>query len=408
MAGRIASRGFAAGVGFLGSLVWANYFAKETYGKYQIVVAAMGVVASFCLPGLDDASLISAAKNKDGNLAPVLRQRIAVSILGALVIAGWGVLRYRSSDAVVMSAFLITALVFVPIQLQPIWDAFTNGKRRFRLLAFGEGLVALASLVGVGSFALVGGTADALLPWVVLASLGLTAAVALALVATLRAMMTNDERDPAIVRYGHHVTAASLLAWVFKSDRLIVGEVMSAPDVALLSIALILPNQVKVFFTAFEQIFLPGVTAAASVREAWDYIRPRITRLWAAYSALGLVGFFGLPIFIPLVFSHRYVESVPYARWLWLSLCLASPFTFLASILNAQRDKLFLYLKNIGSPALTLVLFAVLIPRYHLVGAVAARIINHVLLVILHVVYFAWSLQKSTRGPGTTAERVDR
>lgn len=397
MAGRVASRGAAAGIGFLGSLVWANCFSKETYGRYQIVAAAMGVVAAFCLPGLDDASLISSAKHKDGNLSPILRQRITVAAAGALVVAGWGILRYGASDPVMLWAFVVTAAVFVPIQLQSIWDAFTNGKRRFALLAVGEILVALASLVGVGGFAIAGLTADHLLPWVVLATLGLTAAVALALLGTLPGMKHNDERDPSIVRYGHHVTAAMLLAWVFKSDRLIVGEMMSAADVALLSIALILPNQVKVFFTAFEQIFLPNVTAATSVRAAWDYIRPRLVRLWAAYSALGLLGFVLLPIFIPMFFSHRYAESVPYARWLWLSLCLSSPFTFLASILNAQRDKLFLYLKNIASPATTLVLFLLLIRRYGLAGAVAARIINHALLVVLHVVYFAWALRRQPK-----------
>jgi len=396
MAGRVASRGFAVGVGFLGSLVWARCFDKAIYGHYQIVAAAMGVVATFCLPGLDDASMISSAKQKDGNLAVIVRQRIAVSIIGALVIAGWGVVRYRSSDAIVMWAFVATALVFVPIQLQPLWDAFTNGKRRFRLLALGEMLVAVASLIGVGVFALLGWTQRAMLPWIVLASLGLTAVVALGLLGTLPGMKQNDERDRSIVTYGHHVTAASLLTWVFKSDRLIVGEVMAAPDVAMLSIALILPNQVKVFFTAFEQIFLPRVTAAGSVREAWDYIRPRMARLWAAYSALGVVGFFALPIAIPLLFSHRYAESVPYARWLWLSLCLSSPFTFLASILNAQRDKSFLYLKSIASPAVTLVMFVVLIPRYGLAGAVAARVANHVMISILHAVYFAWALGKST------------
>jgi O-antigen/teichoic acid export membrane protein len=88
---------------------------------------------------------------------------------------------------------------------------------------------------------------------------------------------------------------------------------------------------------------------------------------------------------------------VPYARWLWVSLCLSSPFTFLASILNAQRDKLFLYLKNIASPAITLAMFALLIPRYGLVGAVSARIINHGLLVVLHVVYFVWAIRRQPR-----------
>src|SRR5262245_18557957 len=399
MAGRVASRSLAAGIGFLGSLVWANCFAKDTYGKYQFVVAAMGVVATFCLPGLDDASLISSARSKDGNLPPIVRQRIAVAAIGALVIAAWGVLRYRSADTAMLWAFLVTALSFVPIQLQSIWDAFTNGKRRFALLTLGEILVALASLVGVGIFALLGWTADEMLPWVVLASLGLTAAVTLSLLGTLPGMTQNSERDPSIVNYGHHVTVATLLGWVFKSDRLIVGEVRSAPDVALLSIALILPNHVKVFFTAFEQTFLPKVTAAASVREAWDHIRPRMARLWAAYSALGILGFFLLPIFIPMVFSHRYAESVPYAKWLWLSLCLSSPFSFLAVILNAQRDKSFLYLKNIGSPLIMLGLFILLIPRFGLIGAVVARVVNHGLLVVLNVVYFAWAVKRAAPPP---------
>ena len=97
--------------------------------------------------------------------------------------------------------------------------------------------ILLALLLLVGVFALLGWTSGAQLPWVVLTSFGLTAAVALSLVAVLPSLKHNDDRDPSIVNYGHHVTAASLLAWVFKSDRLIVGEVLSAPDVALLSIA---------------------------------------------------------------------------------------------------------------------------------------------------------------------------
>jgi O-antigen/teichoic acid export membrane protein len=402
MAGRIGSRAIAAGLGFVGAVIWANSFSKETYGKYQIVVAAMAMVAGFCLPGLDDASLISAAKRKDGNLRTILRQRVLVASIGALVVAGWGVIRYRNDDRTLMYAFLATALVFVPIQLQPIWDNFTNGKRRFRFLMLGESLVALAAVVGVGVFALAGWTSGDMLPYVLLGSLGLTGIVALGLLTQLRALKENDDRDPSIVTYGYHVTAASLLSWVFKSDRLIVGEVMSSADVALLSVALILPNQVKVFFTAFEQVFLPKVTAAPSISAAWDYIRPRVLRLWTAYSTLGITGFFLLPVFIPIFFSHKYIAAVPYARWLWLSLCLASPFTFLASILNAQRDKRFLYLKNLLSPTVTLALFALLIPRYGVAGAVGARVASHILLAFLHAGYFTWALRRDRRMTSAT------
>src|ERR1700733_3304824 len=99
MAGLIASRGFVATAGFLTSAVWARAFSKEVYGKYQIVIAAATVVGTFCLPGLNDAALISAAKKQDGNLAAITRQRIWVSIAGAIALVVWGALRYASTDA---------------------------------------------------------------------------------------------------------------------------------------------------------------------------------------------------------------------------------------------------------------------------------------------------------------------
>jgi len=396
MAGLIASRGFVAGAGFLGSVLWARSFDQDTYGKYQIVVASGAVVASFTMSGLNDAALISAAKRKDGNLDSILKLRLLVASIGAFVLAGWAMVRYRD-DTPMMLAFLISAVMFAPMQLQPIWVAFTNGKRRFRLLTIGQIALAAASLVGIAAFTLFGATAPRMLPWVILGSQGLTVVVGLYLQLMLREMKETTDRDPAIVRYGHHVTAAFLLAWVFSSDRLIVGEVLSNADVALLSVALVMPNQVKVFFNAFEQVFLPQVTAAASVAAAWEYIKPRMFRLWAAYTALGVIGFLVLPIAIPMFFSHKYVLAVPYAKWLWLSLCLSSPFTFLASILNSQRDKRFLYIKNLASPATTIILFVLLIPTYGLDGAVGARIANHGLLVGFHILYFAHAVKASRR-----------
>ncbi len=396
MAGLIASRGFVAGAGFLGSVLWARSFDQDTYGKYQLVMAASAVVASFTMTGLNDAALISAAKRKDGNLDSILKLRLGIAAIGALVLAGWGIARYND-DTPMMLAFLISAVMFAPLQLQPIWVAFTNGKRRFRLLTMGQIALAASSVVGIAVFSLAGATSSPMLPWVILGSQGLSVAVGLYLQLMLRQMKETTDRDPAIVRYGHHVTAAFLLAWVFSSDRLIVGEVLSNADVALLSVALVMPNQVKVFFNAFEQVFLPQVTAAASVADAWEYIKPRMFRLWAAYTVLGVIGFFVLPRVIPMFFSQRYVLAVPYAKWLWLSLCLSSPFTFLASILNSQRDKRFLYIKNLASPASTITMFALLIPRYGLAGAVGARIANHGFLVILHITYFVYALRASRR-----------
>ena len=127
------------------------------------------------------------------------------------------------------------------------------------------------------------------------------------------------------------------------------------------------------------------------------YIKPRMSRLAAAYVTLGLIGFFLLPILIPLFFSQRYIDAVPYARWLWLSTCLASPFVFLASILNAQQDRKFLYTRRLSSQLLLLVMFFVLIPPLGLLGAVIARIVNHAVLIVFNTAYFAHVLRVRPR-----------
>jgi O-antigen/teichoic acid export membrane protein len=400
----VVSRGFVAGAGFLASALWAHYFSKDSYGRYQILVAVASVVASFCLTGLDDATLISAAKKKDGNLWPIIKLRLIASTIGAVAIAVWAIVRYWYPDPILAEAMLVSAALFIPAQLASIWQSFTNGKGKFRALTIGQVALSSGNLVAVATFVAAGATSHSMLPWVVLGGQGATATIGILLQFWLRNIKETDDRDPAIIRYGHHVTVASLIGWVFSADRLIVGEVMTPADVAVLSVAIVLPAQVKVFFNAFEQVFLPGVTAAASVADAWVYIKPRMFRLGAAYITLGLIGFFLLPILIPLFFSQRYIDAVPYAKWLWLSTCMASPFVFLASILNAQQDRRFLYTRRLSSQLILLAMFFILIPQFGLLGAIVARIINHAILIVFNTAYFAHVIR--ARPPSTPPSNV--
>lgn len=393
IAGLIATRLVVATAGFFASALWAHSFSKETYGRYQILTAALSVVASFCLTGLDDATLISSARRKDGNLRVIRRLRMTASTIGAIGIAAWGVLRYWEDDPDLALTFVIAASLFVPLQLNSIWQQFTNGKGKLRALTIGQILLASGNLVAVAAFVVIDATSSSVLPWIVLTSQAMTAAIGIALQFTLQQETTDT--DPEIIKYGHHVTFASLIAWALNADRLIVGEVMTASDVAVLSIAIVLPAQVKIFFNAFEQVFLPGVTKAASVAVAWDYMRSRMVPFAAFYIALGILGALLLPVVIPIAFSDRYVAAVPYARWLWLSTCLSAPFAFLATILNSQQDRRFLYTRRLTSQVGLLVLFLVLIPLFGLVGAVIARILNHVSVMVLNSLYFRRVLQRA-------------
>jgi hypothetical protein len=77
------------------------------------------------------------------------------------------------------------------------------------------------------------------------------------------------------------------------------------------------------------------------------------------------------------------------------------------SVLAAQRDKRFLYIKNLAYPAVTLGLFAAMIPTWGIAGAVTARVVSAGLLVGLHVGYFAYALRVSQHTTATAAEPAD-
>ena len=109
-------------------------------------------------------------------------------------------------------------------------------------------------------------------------------------------------------------------------------------------------------------------------------------------------GFYTIPWFIVSVFSERYVEAIPYARFLWLGSAAFFPLTYLGNTLKAQQVTFVPYLNTIQG--LTLVALLVgLVPVLGVWGAVCARIGSTMVLSIAFAVTFAIRLRRESQHP---------
>ncbi|MBT89140.1 MAG: hypothetical protein CMN79_01445 [Spirochaetales bacterium] len=380
--------GGVQGVNFLiywfSLFLWTRFVSKEIYGQYQLILSFSGIAGIFCLVGLGESLSISAAKKNDGNLSVIILIKFGVSIAAAI---GLGVVShyYWDKDPSLARGILWLSCLFPLLQLSTIRQVWFNAKGWFALLILSNFLFALAPVLALAIIVFLGHTQSTV--FFVITVQGVNAVLAVAFILFLMARRENAKKDWKAIKYGFHASLAALLGWMILTDKMFIYKYLSASDVAVYSIALVFPDQIRVLFSLFNQILLPQIYAAGNVQEAWQYIKPKLIILSFFFISLGVIGFFAIPKVIPYLFSEKYASSVPYAKWLWLFQCIVAPTTYLANILRAQQKVKFTYLFSISHPLLLFISFFILI-RFGLPGIVAAKIFSYIYAGVFFLISF--------------------
>ncbi len=374
------------------SALWARYIVKEIYGQYQLVISLMKMVSNFCLNGLAESLLISAAKGYDGNLAKITQYKFLATLLGSLVLLA-GSFYYLNSHPAISVALWIVVFLFPFNELQQIWVHWLRGKGKIGLVA---GLDVLRASLILLVFGLLIFFNKIDLNTLLSVLLGTGAVFSLGMVIYAFRNRCNQMEDRGTIHYGFHATMATLLVGATLTDKIIINHYLSIEDVAVYSIALLFPNQIKILYSIFNQIFIPKFSAAKDIRSAWQYLKPKFPIVLGIFLTIGIGGFVLMPVLIPLFFSDRYVQAVPYAQWLWLSLAVMVPATYLGNILRAQKKVKFVYLFETANPLILFFLFLILV-RYGLWGMVIARAIYYVNAGIFFVSFFRYYLAKENK-----------
>lgn len=355
--------------GIVTGYIVARLFPRTLYGEYQWILAVVGTLASIGLPELYKASARAVARGKSGALVGVAwRQLLFCLIVSALLLLMIPFLSYFHHEGV--APLLIAAAILSPLSQVSgtLFSGVTMGKGNF-LLGLKANIVwsifMIAATVGILIF-----KPSPLL--MLIATLSIPTIVYFAFTLSHLPKKASNDGAGAIVRYGVELTLLNLpisLSW--NLDDFLISAYFGLNQLAIFSVALLIPEQVKVWAGEL----LP-ITFQSQARGEDSPARRR--KLIKMVGGLTLIFAVGIAVYIalaPLIFRllfPNYLDAI-YLTQLAAAILITVPSGLLTQYLEAQAMTHALRWTRWISAGTFCLSLVILIPRFGLVGALVGR-----------------------------------
>lgn len=372
-------------IGVVTSAIWTRYTTVEIYGKYQLMMSFISIVAVLSIPGFSMSAQLSAAKEKHGNLEILFRKKISFSFISTVILVGIG-LYYQifKNDEEIAYMLYIVSFIYPFYNLRSIWESWLTAIGEYKKLSVIQinyaliGLLSLViSLIIIENIYLV-----------ILISFSSVAVANVFIIKYFQKKIVNKTKDDELINYGYKLSWAMIIPVVMSFDKLIISEYLTIKDVAIYSIAMLFPSYVKTLYSIISRLITPAISSANSIKEAWKYLKPKLLKISILFFIIGIVGFFTIEYLIHILYTDKYSESAVYAKWLWLFITLGTPVTYLADILRAQKRLKFEYISYFVVPIIKILGFIILLPRFDLWGMVYAIAITNIFTIFYYILYF--------------------
>lgn len=368
--------------GLLLSALLSHHLSQEVFGQYQLILSYLGVATIFNLPGMSTALQRAILKDADAFIKKSLSISLAASLAGALGLFAAGQVMYLY-NADLGFALSVTAIL-LPIGGLDKFDPILLGRQKFiasRVIALGTALLQTA-LIG-GTALLTNDLQYILTAFFVSRILSVSIGWSFA-----RKLRHGRPADPAfmneLVTQGWKLSLLGVLGQCMNYvDQIIIGA-LDPSALAMFHIGGLLPRRIR------EQ--LKGIlvipiccwgteSAALNIRKIKDNAVNLL--LIGAVLVVGL--YFVLPYCIPWLFSEKYTDAIWIGQWLSLILII-NPLTIMVWRYDVYQSNGTYYAKQITFVRIfTLGLQFIVIPIFHLEGAVACILASEFISFILAV-----------------------
>lgn len=372
-------------IGVVTSAIWTRYTTVEIYGKYQLVMSFISIVAVLSIPGFSMSAQLSAAQEKHGNLEILFRKKIYFSFISTVILVVIG-LYYQliKNDEEIGYMLYIISFLYPFYNLRSIWESWLTAIGEYKKLSLIQiyyaliGLISLViSLIAIKNIYLV-----------VFITFSCIAIANILIIKYFEKKVINKIKDNELITYGYKLSWAMIIPVVMSFDKLIIAEYLTIKDVAIYSVAILFPSYIKTLYNIISRLITPSISSAKNVKEAWDYLKPKLVKISILFFLIGLIGFFIIEYLMHILYTDKYIESGIYAKWLWLFIVLSVPVTYLADILRAQKRLKFEYLSYFLIPMIKITSFILLLPKFNLWGMVYAIAITNIFTMVYYILYF--------------------
>ncbi len=361
---------------FIMMVVLANLLPKEDFGEFRYLLSMLMVLSVFTLPSLDTALSQSTANKFSGQLKKVIKVKKIYAILAtvfAFLLSGYYL--YNGNTSLSYS-FLFIAL------LMPIYGTYNSyffylqGIQKFNEATILQSLGKILLLVVMVVTAYLTPTTS-----VIIAAFMLSTAVPqiLASVWTRVKYKEEDNFDSELISYGKYLTIIGtfpLLAVTF--DKIIIWNQLGASEVAVYSIAMMIPFEGARLGRVLNQIAMPKLTANnVSIPKLFKKIfllEILLFLIWLTYALIA-------PMFFS-VFFPSYTESVNYSI-VGMLLLLFSPNLLMRAYLFAKKMKKEIKFVLTFVPITQLVLMILALPVWGISGIIGVLLFGAFLEFII-------------------------
>jgi O-antigen/teichoic acid export membrane protein len=364
------------------SVAFANLLSPEVYGLYQYLLACSTILIACTLSGMNYAVTSAVARGAEGVLRQSMRLQFIWSIFPfVLSLLGTAYYFYQGNTTLAAGLLLIGALTPLTITFNT-YAAYLNGKKLFKESFFYALVLNLTYYPAI--FLAVIYSDDPLL--LLLVNLGVNAAVTAFLYwRTLRKFPPNAVTDAEALQYGKHLSFVNAAAIaVRQADSILVFHFFGAAMLALYTFAVLIPEKVGGLFKFLLPASLPKF--ATQTRAEIAAVLPRkLVQVVAAAAGVALLYYLVSPLLFRLVFP-AYTSAISYTQIYALAIITGAMGYLAQSALISQQHKRNLYIFNIGTAAIQLVLQAGFLLLYGLWGVIAGKLLAGVLSIALLVV----------------------
>lgn len=345
--------------------------APAIYGEYQFVQSLIGTLGVFTMTGLPTSIARSIARKDDVPLLFTLKIHTVITAFGAIALLCMIPFLSLWGRAELWPLLLIASLLYVPSIIGPyFFGGIVIGTGQFSRSLRTSALSGLLLIVSVLLMLFLKPSAAVLLALM----LGIPAIVFLLSLREMIKMFPSREHSWKLVKYGMQlsfVTIPVTLSWYL--DKLMISALFGLNQLALFSVALMIPEQIKVWA---KELFPVSFSRQAHGEDSRAR-RKKITQavgIGTIFVAIGILCYIVIsPAIIPILFPLYPAHEVILLTNIAAITLITMPATLFPQYLEARGMIKDLTIANWLAAVMFTLSLLVLVPSYGLVGAVIAR-----------------------------------
>jgi len=378
---------------FATTIVFANLLSENAFGTYRYLLGIGSVFAVLSLSGMSSSTLQATAKGIPGYVIQGIKIQLRYDSFAYLAGVSTALYYYTQSDAqLALGILIVTLLLPFHNSLQNIFS-YLEGKKDYRLASLFHTLKTAA--VTVATLITLFLTHNILV--ILLIYLGTQVLTNLCVFLYSRpTTVTNSNRliDNKYLSYAKHTSIRNIISTIStKADTLLIFQNLGARELAIFSLANILPEQIKNQFKNLARLLVPKYVA---------YDKPHIIQKNILMRSVQLLCFSlfitaAYILFVPFLY-RLFLPNYPEAIFLSQITALAFPAMIAIipmSALQAQHRERELHAINSIGSIITLLLSFVLILSSGLLGASIAKVLSRYCFTILSF-YFLYTTRNKT------------